>query len=142
MSRTRPTITCAACGETKPHHSHGWCGTCYARWRAHGKPAGGPPPARTAPQCGTRQGWDRHMYRKEKACDPCRKAHADDVREWSHTSPRLRQRTEWGDQQSHVARTVAAHASDVDDCRALLEALGLVPPSAGRLPQRVGGEAA
>ena len=30
--------------------SNGWCGACTRRWRAHGKPASGPPPPMSARQ--------------------------------------------------------------------------------------------
>ncbi|HET6633809.1 MAG TPA: hypothetical protein VFH77_02155 [Streptomyces sp.] len=129
--KSRPTVTCSACGEKRLHRGHGWCDTCYGRWVYHGKPASGPPPRRTPARCGTRQGWDRHRYLKEKACDPCRTAHADSVREWSHTSPRLMHRTEpvveWDDKQARAARKVAGMAAGPDDCRQLLAALGLLP---------------
>ncbi|MEU3289939.1 hypothetical protein [Streptomyces longwoodensis] len=127
---------CKACGESKTLKARGWCSNCYSRWIAAGKPEGGPPSRRPAPQCGTRQGWDRHMYRKEKACDPCRRAHAAAVREWSNTSPALakcrgaKRVAEWSDEEHRAARMVAAGAVDGDDCRLLLDKLGLLPSGA------------
>ena len=78
MTRTRRTITCSACGNQAPHAGHGWCRACCSRWNRAGRPASGPPPVRPRPviECGTPQGYDRHTYRKERACDPCREAHA------------------------------------------------------------------
>lgn len=148
----RPIITCTACGGTGQHSGHGWCRTCYVRWYSHGKPAGGPPPARPAPRCGTVQGWDKHMRDKTTPCLSCRKAHNAAVAEHYRTKgkPRqlhkLRHYTEasaaWTEEQARAARTIAARAVDSTECRELLEALGLVASSAPRLPQRVGGAAA
>lgn len=139
-----PIIVCADCRKKKPHKARRKCGPCYGRWLAHGKPGVPPTEPRKPVQCGTRQGWDRHMYRKEKACDPCREAHADDVREWSHTSPRLMHRTdppaEWDDTQTAAARKVADLAASPDDCRYLLDALGLLPEGVRRSGQ-IGGAA-
>jgi hypothetical protein len=36
-------ITCASCGERKPHKCHGWCSACYQRWNSAGRPDTGPP---------------------------------------------------------------------------------------------------
>lgn len=82
-ARPRPTIVCAACGETREHRAHGWCQPCYRRWNYRGRPASGPPPLRRMRHedvVGTVKGWDLHCRRKERACDPCRAAHAADMR--------------------------------------------------------------
>ncbi|MFP8944762.1 hypothetical protein ACLIYM_25470 [Streptomyces fenghuangensis] len=151
MSRSRPVITCSACGEPGQHAGRGWCKTCYSRWYAQGKPADGPSPRRIV-QCGTVQGWDKHMRDKTPPCIPCRKAHNEAVLAHYHAKgkPRqlyaLRHYTEapdsWTDEQFRAACTVRAHAVDEDDRQLLLEALGMAPSAAPRLPQRVGGVAA
>lgn len=46
----RRTTTCTCCGQTRPHHGHGYCTACYSRWHYHGRPASGPPPAGTSPR--------------------------------------------------------------------------------------------
>jgi hypothetical protein len=83
VTRPRPIIICAACGETREHRAHGWCQPCYRRWNYRGRPVGGPPPLRRMRHedvQGTVKGWDLHARRKERACDPCRAAHAADMR--------------------------------------------------------------
>lgn len=32
--------------------------------------------------CGTQAAYDRHLRNDEKPCDPCKRAHADALREW------------------------------------------------------------
>lgn len=44
----RSVADCASCGHERAVHAHGWCHTCYGRWHAAGKPAGGPPSPRAA----------------------------------------------------------------------------------------------
>lgn len=46
----RRSITCTSCGQTRPHHGHGYCTPCYSRWHYHGRPASGPPAPRTIPR--------------------------------------------------------------------------------------------
>jgi hypothetical protein len=46
----RRVVECSNCHEPKPYRAHGWCGTCYSRWRRHSKPADGVPPSRCAGQ--------------------------------------------------------------------------------------------
>lgn len=145
MASTR-TVICSACGKQSLHKSRGWCSACYKRWLAHGRPDDGPPPRRKV-RCGTPQGWNRHMYRKEPACDPCRAAHRDDVSEWAAISAARLQRTrhfteptprsEWTDEQKRTARNAAMAAPDPTDRHNLLEALGLAPsiPDRRRTPR-------
>lgn len=147
----RPVITCTACGKPGPHRGHGWCKTCYSRWYAQGKPAGGPSPRRLV-RCGTVQGWDKHMRDKTTPCPPCRAEHNEAVLAHYRSKGKARQLHQWRhyteapatwtDEQQRAARAAAGRAAGVTDCRLLLEALGLVASSGARLPQRVGGEAA
>ncbi|MFD5678578.1 hypothetical protein [Streptomyces sp. NPDC127040] len=46
----RRLVTCASCGQTGPHHGHGYCTTCYSRWHYHGRPTDGPPAPGTLPR--------------------------------------------------------------------------------------------
>ena len=139
MTRPRPTITCAACGETREHRAYGWCQPCYRRWVYRGRPAGGPPPVQPIDHAdveGTVPGWDLHMRRGTEPCDPCRAAHNADVRERYHANGRPRNLsearhytqapTDWSAEQHRAALAAADKAGGAADCRTLLQALGLV----------------
>ncbi|NJP71931.1 hypothetical protein [Streptomyces sp. C1-2] len=62
-------IKCAPCGRHRPVKARGWCGACYGRWLARGKPAGGPPPlgpvqeAPAAPRVQNRPEWTGQQQR-------------------------------------------------------------------------------
>ena len=91
-------IKCGSCGRHRPIKARGWCAPCYARWLAHGKPAGGPPPL-----------------------GPVQAAPA------MQRAKRGQRRPEWTEQQESAARMVAGLSRDADDCRLLLGSLGLLP---------------
>lgn len=99
-------ITCNACGEKATNAGHGWCNACYGRWRAAGKPESGPPPRRGH---GRRDSNDQ-IARKRRTSKPC---------------------SGWDDAQGAAARKVADLAAGPDDCRYLLDALGLLPEGVG-----------
>lgn len=40
--------------------------------------------------CGTYAGWNEHQRNHEKACDRCKRAHADYVREWRLRTGRVK----------------------------------------------------
>ena len=185
MTKPRPIIVCAACGKTREHRAHGWCQPCYRRWIYRGRPADGPPPLRLMQHedvQGTVKGWDLHTRRKERACDPCRAAHAADMRaryggrkqplaacgseaafqrhvhhgeepcqpcrdayngtqrQRNAAAPsglkRIRHytkaATDWDAEQQRAALAAADRSTSPDDCRLLLEALGLAPSTAPR----------
>lgn len=48
MSGTHRIATCTNCGQTRIHNAHGWCRTCYGRWKKNGRPADGVPERRTS----------------------------------------------------------------------------------------------
>lgn len=133
-TRTRPTITCTACGKQREHRARGWCQACYRRWRYRGRPADGPPPARPLMDHnavrGTLKGRDWHTRRGTPVCQECRDAYNAYCRTHYARRRQLRQdRTvwdDWTDQQQHVAAVAAGRAENADDCRLLLEALGLI----------------
>lgn len=135
-------VSCTSCGETGPHGAHGWCQRCYRRWRYYGRPAGGPPPVRRIEHDdvrGTVQGWNLHMRRGTEPCGPCRTAHNADVRAWHQVNSKGRARSMgWQPEQLHTALITAGNAEGVDDCRALLQMLGLVP-SGTVVRDRIGG---
>jgi hypothetical protein len=89
---------CKACGERKPIKARGWCSACYARWLAHGKPETVPAAAVTTASQQLRR-----------------------IRHYTSVP------AEWNGEQTRAARQVAAHASDQDECRVLLQAIGLLP---------------
>lgn len=153
MTRPRPTIVCAACGETREHRAHGWCQPCYRRWNYRGRPADGPPPVRLLNHHdvqGTPHGWDLHMRRGTEPCTPCREAHNAAVLAHYHEKGRpmpahrirhyTQARTDWSPDEQRAALTTADHAADAEDCRTLLQALGLAPTEADR-HERIGGAA-
>jgi hypothetical protein len=51
MTKRRWLNECGCgCGKSGWNYGRGWIGTCYERWRAAGRPAGGPPPRLTREQ--------------------------------------------------------------------------------------------
>lgn len=96
-----PIIVCADCRKERPHKARGKCGPCYGRWLAHGKP-------------------DTVPLAKPRA--------KDDLRRLRHRTTVC---TDWDGKQRRAALMVASLAGGPDDCRHLLDVLGLAAPSAG-----------
>ncbi|MBX7464895.1 hypothetical protein [Streptomyces sp. NPDC057910] len=145
----RPIIVCSACGNEREHRAHGWCQSCYRRWQYAGRPEGGPPARREIP-CGSLPGWDKHIRNGTPPCDECRKVHNATVRDYYRANGRLRQphemrqytdtHTQWSSEEQHAAHVVASRAERADDCRTVLQALGLLAYDVA--PQlRIGGAA-
>jgi hypothetical protein len=88
------------------------------------------------PVCGTDAAYHRHLYRREEPDADCRRAHAQKQKAWKPPQVRRRRQPASTAERS-IALKVAGYATDAEDCRALLEALGLLPePSAAEpLPQ-------
>lgn len=90
--------------------------------------------------CGTEAAFQRHHRQGEPPCPPCRDAYNAAQRGRYATAPyqlnKRRHYTEaashWEPEQEKVALAAASRAADPEDCRLLLEALGLVPSSAPR----------
>lgn len=94
-------IVCADCREERPHKARGKCGPCHGRWLAHGKPDTVPPP-----QPRQKDGLRRLRHRTTVSAD-------------------------WDGKQRRAARMVASLADGPDNCRHLLDVLGLAAPAAG-----------
>lgn len=152
-TRPRPFTTCTACGEERPHAAHGWCSPCYRRWNYRGRPESGPPAVVALAHddvAGTVKGWDWHMRTGTPPCSSCRTAHNGAVLGHYHAAGKPRQLNQarhfttisstWTDREQRAARVVAGAASDVEDCRELLQALGLLPYSVADCT-RIGGAA-
>lgn len=98
--------------------------------------------------CGTEAGFQRHVHRGEEPCRPCRDARNAKQRERNAAHPsglkRIRHYTQaathWTAEQQRAAVAIADRATGRDDCRLLLEAIGLAPSSAPRR-ERIGGAA-
>lgn len=94
-----PIIVCADCREERSHKARGKCSPCYNRWIAHGKPDTVPP-----------------ATPREK----------DGLRRLRHRTTVC---TDWDGKQRRAALMVASLADGSDDCRHLLDVLGLVEPA-------------
>jgi hypothetical protein len=127
--KDRPTITCAACGEPRPHAAHGWCQACYCRWKNHGRPQDGPPAKESLQPCGTNAAYQRHVKNGEPVDDGCRGAHNTDQNlRRAKARSKAAIRDQWTDEQARAARAIAVATSDSpSDRRLLLEAMGLAP---------------
>lgn len=66
--------------------------------RANGRPvalyvhsgSGGPEQPWTSEKCGTYAGWNEHKRNSEPPCNPCKRAHADYMREWRLRTGRVK----------------------------------------------------